>query len=111
MSMPLRTDHFAEIEAIPVDISTERFDRMAFARRAVAVVRPRKTTVAFCEGGYHVRVVAGRQWGRGEGERWAIVSVPRTASRRAIALAVADLAGEGPAPYVLDLLLSEERDA
>ena len=53
----------------------------------------------------------GRMWGKAEGERWAMVSVPPTASRRAIALAVAGLAagpgGRTATPYLLDVLLAD----
>jgi hypothetical protein len=88
--------------------SREHFDRVAFAQRALDLVPPPKTTVAVCEGVVRLRVEAGRLWGRGEGERWAIVSVPKTASKRAIALAVAQLSGARDAlPYALDVLLAE----
>lgn len=86
--------------------STERFDRIAFAERALALVRPAGTTVAICEGQRHVRVEAGRQWGAAVGQRWAILSVPGNASRRAIASAVLELSTSGASrPWALDVLL------
>jgi hypothetical protein len=91
------------------EVSTECFDRMAFARRALDLVRPQRMTIAVCEGTRRLRVEAGRMWGKGEGERWAMVCVPRTASRRAIAFAVVELAGPTTDPYVLDVLLGEDR--
>jgi hypothetical protein len=97
--------------------SKERFDRIAFAQRALDLVAPRTMTIAVCEGLYHLRVEAGRYWGRGPGQTWAIVSVPPTASRRAIALAVAELTALAPTkggPYrasadafAFDLLMAE----
>jgi len=100
------TDRFAEIEQAKLEVSTESFDRMAFAERALDLVRPRDTTVALCEGVFSVRVESGRQWGDPRGGRWAIVSVPPRASRRAIAIAIAGLAGERR-PWALDVLLDD----
>jgi hypothetical protein len=71
--------------------SDERFDRMAFAERVVALVRPPRTRVAICEGTRRVQITSGRQWGRPSDARWAILSVPHDASRRAIAQAVLGL--------------------
>lgn len=73
--------------------SDERFDRIAFAARAVALVRPTHTRVAICEGTRRVQITSGRQWGgSGDAEaRWAILRVPLNASRRAIAQAVLGL--------------------
>jgi hypothetical protein len=89
------------------EASAEPFDRLAFAQHALDLLRPRQMTIAICAGVYRLRVQAGRLWGGAPGERWAIVSVPPTASRRAIALAVTQLAGSGSDPYVLDVLLAD----
>jgi hypothetical protein len=98
------------------ETSDERFDRAAFARRALELVQPPRMTVAICEGAARMRVESGRLWGRprtsrcdGEGgpvEKWALLAIPAQASRRAIALAVAQLASEPPA-YALDVLMGE----
>lgn len=90
----------------PSQSSSESFDRIAFAERALALVRPPRTTVTICPGARRVRVQAGRQWGAPLGDRWAILSVPMNASRRAIASAVLDL-GDGtvPRPWALDVLI------
>jgi len=101
----MQRDLMAEIERAELEASTEAFDRMSFARRALDLVRRKKTTVALCEGVFRVRVELGRQWGDPEKSDWAIVSVPPRASRRAIAVAVAGLADEHVRPYVLDILL------
>ena len=107
------------------ETSDESFDRAAFARRAIDLVRPRRTTIAICEGATRMRVESGRLWGRARRdeavpgadaalvaeadeacERWALLAIPAHASRRAIALAVAQLARKPPA-YALDVLMGE----
>lgn len=95
-----------EEEDARVETSTERFDRMAFARRALDLVRPSRTRIVLCEGTTRLRVESGPQWGRGPGARWAMVFIPRAASRRAIALALTELAGDLE-PWTLDVLLRE----
>ena len=97
-----------QIEEIddPSQSSTESFDRIAFAQRALALVRPPGTMVAICQGTRRVRVEAGRQWGAGDSSsRWAILSVPNNASRRAIASAVLELGCGRARPFALDVLL------
>jgi hypothetical protein len=84
-------------------VSDEHFDRTEFALRALDLVRPRRTTVAIVEGATRMLVEGGRWWGR-PGEAWAMLAIPRYASRRAIALAVAELSGAPPA-WALDVLL------
>ena len=94
-----------ERELALVETSAERFDRLEFARRALDLVRPRRTTVALCEGTARVHVESGRVWGRAPDARWAVLAIPPRASRRAIAIAVAGLAREAD-PYALDVLLA-----
>lgn len=96
-----------EENAILWQSSYEVFDRIAFAERIVALVRPKGTTVAICEGMRRVRLQSGRQWGGPPGARWAILSVPKTASRRAIATAVLGLHAGETKPFALDVLASE----
>lgn len=87
--------------------SAESFDRIAFAERALELVRPPRTTVAICEGSRRVQVVAGREWRDAAPDaRWAIVSVPRDASRRAIAAAVLGLHDGSARAWALDVLVS-----
>jgi hypothetical protein len=93
------------------DESREVFDRFEFALSALEIVRPPRMTVAVCRGRSRLRVEAGRAWGKGEGARWALVSIPPRASREAIALALASLVGPDARPYVLDVLLAETRAA
>lgn len=101
----IRSEPTTAIERAEIEASTDVFDRMSFARRALDLVKRPKTTIALCEGVFRVRVELGRQWGDPEGSEWAIVSVPPRASRRAIALAIAALADTSVRPYVLDVLL------
>ena len=108
--MPLREqDHSADIapyrDRAADEAADETFDRTAFARRALDIVRPLRTTVAICPGAARLRVESGRAWGKGPGARWAVLAIPPSASKRAIALAVAELAPEAR-PWVLDVLLT-----
>lgn len=116
--MPYRSsDHVLDIARAPSkdldETSDERFDQSAFARRALELLEPARTTVAIYEGAARMRVERGRVWGapkRGEPpgapRQWAMLAIPERASRRAIALAVAELA-QRSRPYVLDVLLRE----
>jgi hypothetical protein len=99
----------ADVERDLAEEDDEAFDRMAFAAAALDLVNPKRTRVALCEGHTRVRVESGRAWGRSPGERWAVLSVPRRASRRAIALAVVQLASGQPIPWAFDLLLGDRR--
>jgi hypothetical protein len=104
---------------VEIDLgSKERFDRIAFALEAVDIARPARMTVAVCAGSRKLRVESGRTWGRGPYEAWAVVHVPKTASREAIAFAVSDLLGrahasatapEHPGAYALDTLLARAK--
>jgi hypothetical protein len=76
--------------------SSERFDRLAFAERALALVRPRGMTVALCAGDRRIHIEHGRQWGKAAGSSWAILAVPPNASRRAIVNAILTLVAYDP---------------
>jgi hypothetical protein len=89
------------------ETSDERFDRTAFAQRAVDLLEPTRTTVAICPGASRIRIESGRLWGR-PFERWALLAIPSHASRRAIAVAVAQLS-DGSRAYALDVLMDEAR--
>jgi hypothetical protein len=73
--------------------SSERFDRIEYAMRALRVLRPRGLTVAVRETSAGLSVEQGRAWAEGDGARWAVVAIPPDASREAIAVAIAGLAG------------------
>ncbi|HRH00608.1 MAG TPA: hypothetical protein PLR99_30400 [Polyangiaceae bacterium] len=89
------------------ETSRERFDRVAFAARAVALLGPRNTRVAIAPA-RTMQLESGRAWGRGEGARWATLYVPPDASRRAIAVAVVALGGAPYTPYALDILMNSD---
>ena len=88
------------------DESDEIFDRIAFAKRALDLVDPRRTRVLLCEGARSVHVDTGRAYGKSY-ERFAVLWVSRRASRRAIALAALELASADSTPYALDALLRQ----
>lgn len=98
----------ADVDYDLAEENDERFDRMAFAAAALDLVRPPRTRVALCAGATRVRVESGRLWGRGEGARWAMLSIPARASRRAIALGVTELADGSTRPWALDVLLAAD---
>jgi hypothetical protein len=100
------TDIARDRELDGTETSTEPFDRIAFAERVIAKVKPASMRVAIAEGRSRVVLEAGRAWGRSEDATWAVLFVPPRASRRAIATAVAALAASSPGPYVLDTLLA-----
>jgi hypothetical protein len=102
---------YVDREPAGEETSDERFDRAAFARRALDLIGTPGTTVAICEGARRLRVESGPLWGRRPPrERWAMLAISPTASRRAIALAVAEIA-RAPRPYAFELLLRGEHDS
>jgi hypothetical protein len=104
-------DTWIDPERASFEVCEDRFDRGAFARRALELIGTPHTTVAICEGARSLRVESGRLWGRQPPERrWAVLAISPNSSRRAIALAVAELA-RVPRAYALDLLLYESRDS
>jgi hypothetical protein len=99
-----------EIREIEKDLGEEddeAFDRLEFAAAAIDLVRPPKTRIALCTSASRLRIESGRVWGRGDA-RWAMLSVPERASKRAIVLAVAELARGSVAPWALDVLLGSD---
>jgi hypothetical protein len=109
--MPERADFevAGERERAAWESSSESFDRLAFAERALELLgAPQRTTIAICSGNTRVRIEGGRTWGNA-GERWAMLVVPPNASRRAIALAVAEIADRG-APWAFAVLFGPRGD-
>jgi hypothetical protein len=90
---------------------SQNFDRIGFAMRALEILRPANLTVALYEGRHEVQVERGRAWGRGRGKEWAMVSIPRHATRESIAVTLAQLAGVADVPYVIETLLLADADA
>jgi len=97
-----------EVEKDLAEEDDEAFDRMAFAAAAIDLVRPPKTRIALCAGARRVRIESGRMWGRGDGARWAMLSIPARASKRAIVLAITELARGAMQPWALDVLLGSD---
>ena len=92
------------------DQSSEgRFDRLAFALRAVELLRPGSTTVIVYRS-TRLHIEQGRDLRRGNHARWAIVGVPMDASAESIALALTEIEGVSAGPFVFDLALSAARD-
>lgn len=90
-----------------IDRERPGFDRVAFAMRALRVLRPVGLTVLVREGRWELRVETGKAWGHAPGDRWAMVSIPPDATRERIALALAELAGAQHDPFVMAVLLAD----
>jgi hypothetical protein len=86
----------------------EHFDRLAFALRTLSILRPSGMRVALYSRLGDFLVESGRELGSDNGDSWALVGIPRDASRQSIALALSELAGCADAPFLVDLLASTE---
>lgn len=90
--------------------SSEEFDRIAFAMRALRLLRP-PMTVAVYPRSRALSVETGRDLSTEPSGTWALLGIPPDASRAHIALAVAELASAERRPWLLDLLIESERRA
>jgi hypothetical protein len=81
-------------------------DAMAFARRVLHILSPRRVSVALYEGRFDLRVEHGRDWKGSPDDRWAMVSIPEGESPERIAIVLAELAGVAHVPYVIDTLVA-----
>lgn len=84
------------------------FDRMRFAMRALDILRPRNLKVVLYERAHDFQVERGRDFGKGPDAEWALVGIPRHATREHIAWGLAQLVGAEDVPFVVDLLLRAE---
>ncbi len=84
---------------------TEDFDRLKFAIRVLGVLEPPGMKVAVYRRKLDLRVESGRDLAGGPEASWAIVGIPSNASRRAIAYALAELAGQASVPFLVDVLV------
>ena len=82
----------------------QRFDRLAFALRAVGLLGPERTRVAVFTSSRLV-VEEGRDLARGPGARWAMVGIPRDASAQSIVLALTRLESVAGTPYSFEATL------
>jgi hypothetical protein len=87
----------------------ERFDRMGFARRALALLGPAKLTALFYPTGRGLRVRQGRDLARGWDARWAFIGIPPTASREQIVLSLVELVDERMGPWLVELVVAAAR--
>ncbi len=87
--------------------SSEEFDRIAFAMRALALLRPRMTVAVFPRT-HALSVELGRDLSSEPTGTWAMLGIPPNASRAHIALCIAELAPEGRRRWLLDLLARAE---
>ena len=95
-----------EKRSIARERAGELFDRIAFALRALEILKPKGMTVAVFHGRFDLRIERGRDWGRGPDATWAMVRIPPDASRERIILALTELSGLPATPWLLDTLMS-----
>ncbi|HET9960070.1 MAG TPA: hypothetical protein VFQ61_36510 [Polyangiaceae bacterium] len=81
----------------------ERFDRLQFAMRVLALLRP-DMAVTLYEGRRRLQVTRGRDWSVGRPANWAMVAIPKDASRHHITFALAEMAGVSETAFVASLL-------
>lgn len=84
------------------------FDRLAFAARALDVLRPVATRVVLFPS-RTLSVELGRDLRHGPDAHWAMVGIPKDASAEAIALTLTELAGAQAVPFALQSLLGVAR--
>jgi hypothetical protein len=87
----------------------DRFDRIAFALRALELLKPRRMRVAVFEGRFELTIERGRDWSAGPDATWAMVAIPPDATRERIILALLSLTGGSglsATPWLLDTLLA-----
>lgn len=92
-----------DVRRAPREWSLEDFDRVAFARRVLDVLDPRAVRVLLRDGGSEFVVEQGRLWAAGDA-RWAIVALPRHASREEIVWTLVEVVGYTPGPYRFDVM-------
>jgi hypothetical protein len=81
-------------------------DALAFARRVLRILSPRRVNVALYEGRFDLRVEHGRDWSGAPDHRWAMVAIPAGESPERIAWVLAELAGVAHVPYLVDTLIA-----
>lgn len=87
---------------------TENFDRLAFAMRALDVLRPKRLRVALYRTTSSMQVEVVKDVSR-EGYRMASVGIPDHASAAHIAYALAEIAGVTSVPYAVQMMLAVDR--
>lgn len=87
---------------------SEKFDRIAFAMRALDVLRPKRLRVALYRTTSSMQVEVVNDVSR-EGYRVASVGIPDHASAAHIAYALAEIAGVASVPYAVQMMLAVDR--
>ncbi|HEU5072987.1 MAG TPA: hypothetical protein VFU02_02425 [Polyangiaceae bacterium] len=88
----------------------QRFDRVAFALRALRVLIPRETRIVVFRSN-RLQVTQGLDLARGSHARWVMLGIPWDASAESIVLALAQLDGLRQRPYALEATLEAARAA
>lgn len=88
----------------------EEFDRIAFAMRALDILRPKRLRIAVYSAVSSMQIESSRDLKR-EGHSFAMVGIPPHASREHIAYALAELAGVASVPYAVQMLLNADKRA
>jgi hypothetical protein len=86
----------------------ETFDRIAFAMRALDILRPKRLRVALYRTRSSMQVEVVKDVSR-EGYRVASVGIPDHASAAHIAYALAEIAGVASVPYAVQMMLAVDR--
>ena len=86
----------------------QRFDRVAFALRALRLLIPTNTRIAVFQSN-HLHVVQGLDLARGPSARWVMLGIPSDASAESIVLALTQIEGVGQHPYTLEATLHSAR--
>jgi hypothetical protein len=84
--------------------SWQRFDRFAFALRALQLLIPPRTRIAVFRSNT-LQVTQGIDLGRGPDARWVMLGIPADASAESIVLALTKIKGVGQHPYTLEASL------
>lgn len=82
---------------------TEEFDRVAFARRVLDVLKPQGVRVLLRDGRREFVIEQGRLWSTPDA-RWAMVAIPAQSSREDIVWTLVELIGYTPGPYRFDVM-------
>lgn len=86
----------------------ESFDRIAFAMRALDVLRPKRLRVALYRTSASMQIEVVNDVAR-KGYRIASVGIPDHASAAHIAYALAEIAGVTSVPYAVQMMLAVDR--
>lgn len=98
-----RYEAHAPARAFELEVRSAPFDRMAFALRALDVLRPKVTVVLYPRSRW-LDVERPLDTSRRDGARAAVVGIPPYATREQIAVALLDAVGREPEPWLVATL-------